>query len=189
MFGKTPYSMFFEYQWKMPVFIYPVKSYLQKQTTSSSGRNFMSDFSFGLTQQISELTINDDISRFLVPVGTTLFYPDRNDNLYKVYILKHDLVWFKVRYLQWGSNYNEWVCSKSIWPCSQFTQLLSTVKKIPKDLSTRKDELVQSATLGIGSPGPSDNRSELPDLKTTCSKNIPTIRYIPWSLLEEVFRS
>ena len=43
----------------------------------------------------------------------------------------------------------------------------------------RIDELVQSATLGSGSSGPSDNPSELPDLKTICSKNIPTIRYIP----------
>ena len=62
---------------------------------------------------------------------------------------------------------------------SQFTQFLSTVKKIPKDLSARIDELVQSATLGSGSSGPSDNPSELPDLKTICSKNNPTIRYTP----------
>ena len=52
-------------------------------------------------------------------------------------------------------------------------------KNIPKDLSARIDELVQSATLGSGPSGPSDNPSKLPDLKTICSKNIPTIRYIP----------
>ena len=85
----------------------------------------------------------------------------------------------KVRYLHWGPNYDEWVCSKSIWAYSQLTQLLSTVKKIPKDLYARIDELVQSATLGIGPSGPSDNPSKLPDLKTICNKCVPTIRYIP----------
>ena len=139
----------------------------------------MLDTSTGLTQQISELTINDDISRFLIPVGNILFYPDRKDNLYKVSILEHDLVRSKVRYLHWGPNYDEWECSKSIWAYSQFTQFLSTVKKIPKDLSARIDELVQSATLGSGPSGPSDNPSKLPDWKTICSKNIPKIRYIP----------
>ena len=164
---------------KMPVSMSPVKNYSQEKTTSSSVENVMLDTSTGLTQQISELTINDDISRFLIPVGTILFYPDRKDNLYKVSILEHDLVRSKVRYLHWGPNYDEWVCSKSIWAYSQFTQLLSTVKKIPKDLSARIDELVQSATLGSGPSGLSDNPSKLPDLKTICSKSISTIRYIP----------
>ena len=172
---------------KVPVSMSPVKRYSQEQTTSSSVGNVMSDTSTGLTQQISELTINDYISRFLIPVGTILFYPDRKDNLYKVSILEHNLVRSKVRYLHWGPNYDECVCSKSIWAYSQFTQLLSTVKKIPKDLSARIDELVQSATSGSGPSGPSDNPSKLPDLKTICSKNIPTIRFIavkfrmPWS--------
>ena len=157
----------------------PVKSYSQEQTTSGSVENVMSDTSTRLTQQISQLPKNDDISRFPIPNGTILFYPGRKYNLYKVSILEHDLVSSKVKYLQWGPNYNEWVCSKSIWAYSQFTQLLSTVKKIPKDLSARIDELVRSATLGSGSSGPSDNPSKLPDLKTICSKNIPTIRYMP----------
>ena len=159
----------------------PVNSYSQEQTTSSSVENVMLDTSTGLTQQISELTINHDISRFLIPVGTILFHPDIKDNLYKVSILEHDLVRSKVRYLHWGPNYDEWVCLKSIWAYSQFTQLLSTVKKIPKDLSARIDELVQSATLGSGPSGPSDNPSKLPDLKAICSKNFPTIRYIKFS--------
>ena len=164
---------------KMPVSMSSNKSYSQEQTTSSSVENVMSDNLTGLTQQISELTINDDISRFLIPVGTILFYPDRKDNLYKVSILEHDLVKSKVRHLHWGPKYDEWVCSKSIWAYSQFTQLLSTVKKIPKEISARIDEFVQSATLGSGPSGPSDNPSQLQDLKTICSKNIPTIRYIP----------
>ena len=85
----------------------------------------------------------------------------------------------KVRYLQWGSIYDEWMCSKSFWAYSQFTQLFSILKKIPKDLSTHIDELLQSATQGSGSSGPSDNPFELPDFETICSKHIPTIRYIP----------
>ena len=164
---------------KVPVSKSPVKSYSQEQTTSSSVENVMSDTSTVLTQQINELTINDAISRFLIPVGTILFYPDRNDNLYKVSILENDLVKSKVRYLHWGPNYDEWVRSKSIWAYSQFTQLLSTVKKIPKDLSARIEELVQSATLGSCPSGPSDNPIKVSDLKTICSKNISTIRYIP----------
>ena len=64
----------------------------------------MSESSAGLTQQVIELKINDDISRFLIPVGTILFYPDRLDNLYKFSILEHDLVRSKVRYLQWVQN-------------------------------------------------------------------------------------
>ena len=107
----------------------------------------MSDSSAGLTQQISELTNNKDISRFLISVGTILFYPERKDNLYKVSILEHNLVRSKVRYLQWGSNYDEWVCSKSIWAYSKFTELLSTVKKIPKDLFAPIDELVPTGIL------------------------------------------
>ena len=116
--------------------------------------NVMSDSSTGVTQQISELTINDDIYRFLISIGTILFYPDWKNNLYKVSILEHDLIRSKLRFLQWGSNCDEWVCSKSIWAYSQLTQLLSTVKKIPKDLSAHINGLVQSATLGSGSPDP-----------------------------------
>ena len=163
----------------MPVSISPHKNFSQEQTTSSSGRNVTSDSSTGLTQQIGELTINDDIYGFLIPVGTILFYLDKKDNLYKVYIVEHDLVRSKVMYLQWGSNYDECLCSKSVWAYSQFTQFWSTMKKIPKDLSARIDKLVPSATPGCGSPGPSDTSSKLPDLKSVCSKNIPTIRYIP----------
>ena len=72
----------------------------------------MLDSSTGLLQQISELTINDDISRFLIPIGTILFYPTRKDNLYEVSILEHHLVRAKVRYLQWASNYDEW-CARN----------------------------------------------------------------------------
>ena len=133
----------------------PVKIYSQEQTISSSvKKNVISDTSNGLTQQMSELKINDDISRFLIPVRTILFHPDRKDNLYKFSILEHNLVRSKVGYLQWGPNYDEWVCSKSIWAYSQFTQLLSTLKKIPKDLSARIDELVQSATLEVAHQAP-----------------------------------
>ena len=98
---------------KVPVSLSPAKSYSQEQTISSLVENVMSDTSTGLTQQIIELTINDDISR----------YPDRKDNLYEVSILEHDLVKSKVRYLRWGPNYDEWVYSNSIWAYSQFTQL------------------------------------------------------------------
>ena len=53
----------------VPVFISPVKSYSLDQTTSSSGRKVMSDSLNGLTQQKSQLTINNDLSRFLILVG------------------------------------------------------------------------------------------------------------------------
>ena len=84
----------------------------------------------------------------------------------------------KVRYLQSGSNYDERLCFKSVWAYSQLIQFLSTVKKIPKDLSARIDDLVQSATLGTDSTGHKHNANDLPDFKINCSKNIPTLRYI-----------
>ena len=55
---------------KSKILITPVKSYSQVQTTSSSLRTVVSDYSTGLTQQISELKTNDNISRFLISVGT-----------------------------------------------------------------------------------------------------------------------
>ena len=61
---------------KVLVSMSPVKSYSPEQTTSSSVEYFMSNTSIALTQQISELPINNDISRFLIPVGAILFYPD-----------------------------------------------------------------------------------------------------------------
>ena len=106
----------------------------------------MSDSSTGLTKQLSELTINDDISRFLIAVRTIPFYPDIKGNQYKVSILGHNLVRSKVSYLQWGPNYKEWVSSKSFWEYSRFTQLLATVKNMPKYLFACIDDLVQSAT-------------------------------------------
>ena len=148
----------------------PVKSYSQEQTTSSSVENIMLDTSTGLTQQILRTDNKRRHISFPDSIWNYFFYPDRKGNLYKVSILEHVLVRSKVRYLHWGPNYDEWLCSKSIWAYSQFTRLLSTVQNIPKDLSARVDELVQSATLGSGPSGPSNNPSKFPDLKTICSK-------------------
>ena len=67
--------------------------------------------------------------------------------------MDHESVNSMVRYLQLGQNYDEWKCSKSSGKYLQFTQLSSTAKKIPKDISTRIEEVVQSATLGIISRG------------------------------------
>ena len=96
-----------------------------------------------------------------------------------MFILEDDLVRSKKSHLQWGSNCDERECSKSIWPYLQFTQLLSTVKEIPKDPSARIDDLVQSATMGINSTCPSENPSELLDLKVICGQIFLVLRYIP----------
>ena len=114
-----------------------------KTTELSSGGKTM-QFVFG-TQQMNILIIDDTASRFQVPPKTTLFYPDKNDELYQISVIEHHLGKTKIRYDQWGPNFDEMVCSKSIWAYSQFTHLLSKVKKIPRDLVKRKDEIVQSA--------------------------------------------
>ena len=64
----------------MPVCKSLVKIKSQEQTNSSSEKNVLSESATGLTQQINELTINDDTSRFLIPVGTILFHPNKKIN-------------------------------------------------------------------------------------------------------------
>ena len=78
----------------------------------------------------------------------------------KVSNLERDLISSKVRYLQWGSDYDERVGSMLIRADSQFTQILSILRRITKDLSVRIEGLVQSATLGIDSPVSCSNPSE-----------------------------
>ena len=136
------------------------------------------NLSSGLTQQMNNLIIDDNASRFQVPPKTTIFYPDKKDKLYQISVIEHHLGKTKIRYDQWGPNFDEMVCSKSIWAYSQFTPLLSKVKKIPRDLAKRIDEIVQSAS----SPNLATtdiNLNELPDLETISSKHIPTLRFIP----------
>ena len=163
---------------KVPVFISPLKSYSEEQNTSSSGRNVMSDSSIGLKQQTSELTTKDDISRFLIPDGTILFHSDRKDKLYKA------PSWSTTSSGPRRSNFRGVQTEMSGCARNQFGRIHNLLnscqrEKIPKNLSARIDELVQSATLVSGSPGSSDNSRELLDLKTICSKIISTIRYIP----------
>ena len=120
---------------------------VQKNKPLAVQKDRLSNSSTGLTLQMSELTIIDDMSIFLIPDGTIQFYPNNKHNLYKISVLEQNLVKSKMRILQWGSIYNEWVCSISIWANLQFTSLLSTVKKIPNNLSAQIGQLVQSVKL------------------------------------------
>ena len=135
----------------------------------------------GLTQQMINLIIDDTASRFQVPPPppkTILFYPDKKDKVYQISVIEHHLGKTKFRYDQWGPNFDEMVCSKSLWAYSQFTSLLSKAKKIPRDLAKRIDKIVQSAS----SANPAAtvvNLNELPDPETISSKHIATIRFIP----------
>ena len=45
--------------------------------------------SSGLTQSMSNLTVDDSDPRFQVPVDTVLFYPDRKDSLFKITVKSH----------------------------------------------------------------------------------------------------
>ena len=141
--------------------------------------------SSGLTQQMQNLTIDDFVLRFRVSAHTTLFYPDKKDNLYKVVVLDHQSNKTQIRYVDWGPNFDEWVCCRSIWAYSQFNSQLSTIKKIPRDIAARIDKLVSATNREeMEESNTSQNTANfdlnaLPDLETICKKKIPTLRFVP----------
>ena len=94
------------------------------------------------------------------------------------YLLSNIILEKQIRYDQWVPNFDEMVCSKSIWAYSQFTPLLYKVNKIPRDLAKRIDEIVQSAS-SPNLAATDINLNELPDLETISKKHIPTLRFIP----------
>ena len=75
--------------------------------------------------------------RFQVPDNTVLFYPDRKDRLFKITVKSHENNRTKISYSSWGPQFDEWVCSRSIWAYAQFSSLLSNTKKIPRDIAAR----------------------------------------------------
>ena len=91
----------------------------------------------------------------------------------------------QIQYVDWGSNFNEWVCCRSIRAYSQFSSQLSTSKKIPHDIAARLDELVSAtnseemAESNTSQNTASFDLNALPDLETICKKKIPTLRFIP----------
>ena len=91
---------------------------------------------------------------------TTLFCPDEKENLYKVVELDHQSNKMQIRYVDWGPNYDEWVCCRSVWVYSQFSSQLSTSNKIPHDIAALIDEL-----------------NVLSNCETICKKK--TLRFIP----------
>ena len=141
--------------------------------------------SSGLTQQMQNLTIDDFDLRFRVSAHTTLFYADKKGNLYKVVVLDHQSNKTQIRYVDWGPNFDEWVCCRSIWAYSQFTSQLSTSKTIPHDIAARIDELVSAtnseemAEINTSQNTANFNLNALPDLETICKEKIPTLRLIP----------
>ena len=52
--------------------------------------------SFGLTQSMSNLTVDDSDPRFQVPVDTVLFYPDRKERLFKLTVKSHKITKLKL---------------------------------------------------------------------------------------------
>ena len=138
-----------------------------------------------LTQQMQNLAIDDFDLRFRVSAHTALFYPNEKDNLYKVVVLDHQSNKTQIRYVDWGRNFDEWVCCRSIWAYSQFSSQLSTSKKIPRDIAARIDKLVSATNSEeMEESNTSQNTANfdlnaLPDLETICKKKIPTLRFIP----------
>ena len=126
----------------------------------------------GLTQQMQNLTIDNFDLRFRVSAHTTLFYPYKKDNLFKVCVLDHQSNKTQIRYVDWGPNFDEWVCCRSIWAYSQFSSQLSTIKKIPRDIAARIDKLVSATNSEeMEESNTSQNTANsdlnaLPDLKT-----------------------
>ena len=82
------------------------------QTVICSGIEVNPNPSSGLTQQMSNLTIEN---RFHISTGSILFIPDTADKLHKIPVLEHILEEMKVGYIGWGPDYDSWINSKSIW--------------------------------------------------------------------------
>ena len=98
--------------------------------------------SSGLTQSMSNLTVDDSDPRFQVPVDTVLFHPERDIKLFKITVKSHKNNKSKISYTSWGPQLDEWVCSRYIWAYAQFSSLLSNTKKIPRDIAACIDEIV-----------------------------------------------
>ena len=132
--------------------------------------------SSGLTQQMQNLTIDDFDLRFRVSAHTTLFLPDKKDNFCKVVVLDHQSNKTQIRYVDWGPNFDEWVCCRSIWAYSQFSSQLSTSKKISQDIAACIDKLVSATNSEeLAECNTSQNTANfdlnaLPDLETICKK-------------------
>ena len=71
------------------------------------------NLSSGLTQQMNTIIIFDPASRFQVPPKTTLFYTVKKIDGIR-YLLLNIISEKKIRIDQWGPNFDEMVCSKSI---------------------------------------------------------------------------
>ena len=132
--------------------------------------------SSGLTRQMQNLTIDDFDLHFRVSTHTTLFYPDKKDNSYEVVVLDHQSNKTQIRYVDWGTTLDEWVCCRSIWAYSQFSSQLSTSKKIPHDIAARIDELVsatkskENAKSNTSQNTANLDLNALPDLEKICKK-------------------
>ena len=131
---------------------------------------------FGLTQSMSNLTVDNSDPRFQVSV----------DILFQINVTGHKNNKTKISYSSLGPQFDEWVCSRSVWAYAQSSSFLSNTRKIPRDIAARFDKIVLTGETetSLGSPEVSPGASNinpigLPDLETICKKQIPTLRYIP----------
>ena len=140
--------------------------------------------SSGLTQQMSNLTIEN---KFHISPGSILFIVDTAEKLYKTQVLEHLLEETKVRYIGWGTDYDSWINSKSIWSYWCFKKPLNKLKRIFKELSDKVDDLlinaesalyVDEALTGLNSES-SRTDGKLPDIKTLLHTKVLAIRCVP----------
>ena len=138
----------------------------------------------GLTQKMQNFNIDDFYLRYRVSTNTALFYPDKKDNISRLVVLENQVNKTQIRYKNWGPNFEEYVCCRSIWDYYQFSRQLSTSKKVPHDKAARIDELVSATnSKKINKMKTSQNAAyldlnALPDLETVGKKQIPTARFI-----------
>ena len=92
----------------------------------------------------------------------------------------------KISYSSWEPQFDEGVCSRSIWAYALFSSFLSHTKKIPRDIAARIDELLltgetetslSSTEVSLGASNL--NPIGLPDFETIRKKQIPTLRHMP----------
>ena len=153
------------------------KKVLQAEThniTELSQRAKQCNLRSGLTLQMNNSINDDNASHLQVPPKNNPFLPRQKNKLYQISVIEHHLRKTKIRYDQWGPNFDEMACSKSKWVYSHFAPLFSKVKKKARNLEKRRDEILQSRPAAAVI-----NLNELPDLETFNSRHIPSIKFIP----------
>ena len=123
------------------------------------------------------LIIDDTASRFHVPPDQRFSTPTKKINCTRYLLLNIISEKPKLEMTNRDRTSMRW-CVPNPYRPTRNLSFYSLVKKIPRELAKRIDEIVQSAS-SANLAATDINLNELPDLETISSKHIPTLRFIP----------